>query len=672
MEQSKIKVLLGQEKSFIEYETPTIPNKKDIEGYKLPKENQKFNRWKFPKDRDFNLLSESEQLSTIKYVLQKRKEGHWFYNNGEPTYITGVHWFYLTFWQLDVGYADYRASDRDKFYFWDFCVKDENCYGMINMENRRGGKTEQANCMIYEYISRTERADAGIQSKTNTDAKVVFLKLIRAWKRIPQWLNPIDEGDTQPKAALRFFEPSKRSSKSKEKSYGVALDSMIDFGTAKDEHYDGKKLHRYFRDECGKTVEGDVYESWQIVKECLVQGQNIIGKAVLSTTVEEMEKKGGKNFKKLWDSSDNSDRDANGRTITGLLPYFKPAWYCLEGFIDIYGNSVTETPEKPVMGIDGKLIKIGSKEYLLNKRASLAGSALASEKRKYPFEVDEAFGVIYANIWEQDIIEIINRAEKEAQSEEKSKIIQIQYVKMYEFNDVVEITNYKPNDDLVKILEPIQSGCKYTLGIDSIGTDNETGSETGSRLAAVLTKGFGGMEAISFAPTLTYSERPDKLETAYEKIALIVKYVAQKGGLIQTVGELNAGGTNLLNYLINRGLKKYMMKKPKSLGTSSIGTDGKYWIYRDEHVKSFQVLLANRFIRRYGHNLKIMSLIKSLQIFGKQNADEADAFLISLLGFTDFDKPLEKKEDKRSYWVSRFENGKMIWEERTNEPKENN
>ena len=659
MEQLKNRFKLGQETSFIEYETPTIPNKKDIDGYALPKENQKFTRWKFPKDRDFNLLSESEQLETVKYVLKKRKDGHWFYNNGEPTYITGVHWFYLTFWQLDVGYADYRASDRDKFYYWDYCVTDESSYGMINMENRRGGKTEQANCMIYEYISRTERADAGIQSKTNTDAKVVFLKLTRAWKRIPQWLNPIDEGDTQPKAALRFFEPSKRSTKGKDKSYGVALDSMIDFGTAKDEHYDGKKLHRYFRDEAGKTTEGDVYESWQIVKECLVQGQNIIGKAIISTTVEEMEKKGGKNFKKLWDSSDNSNRDANGRTITGLLPYFKPAYYCLEGFIDIYGNSVTQTPDKPVLGIDGKWITIGSKQYLDNKRASLSGSALASEKRKYPFEADEAFGVVYANIWEQDVIEIINRAEKE----EKTNPSQIQYVKMYEFDGKVETNPSKKDDDVVKILEPIQSDCKYTLGIDSIGTDNETGSEDGSRLAVVLTKGFGGMEKMSFSAVLTYSERPDKLESAYEKIALIVKYVEQKGGLIQVVGELNAGGTNLLNYLINRGLKKFMMKRPKSLGTSFESTDGKYWIYRDEHVKSFQILLANRFIRRYGHNMKIMSLIHSLQMFGKQNADEADAFLVSLLGFTDFDKPVVKEKPKKPTILSKIENGKTIWYE---------
>jgi hypothetical protein len=50
-------------------------------------------------------------------------------------------------------------------------------------------------------------------------------------------------------------------------------------------------------------------------------------------------------------------------------------------------------------------------------------------------------------------------------------------------------------------------------------------------------------------------------------------------------------------------------------------------------------------------------------MFGKQNADEADAFLVSLLGFTDFDKPVVKEKPKKATILSKIENGKTIWYE---------
>lgn len=90
-------------KTHIIYETPVIPEKSTIDGYGLPKKDQKFTRWKYPTDKDFDKLSPGEQDKIIDFVLYKREYGHWFFNNGVITYITGVHWFYLTFWRLDVG-----------------------------------------------------------------------------------------------------------------------------------------------------------------------------------------------------------------------------------------------------------------------------------------------------------------------------------------------------------------------------------------------------------------------------------------------------------------------------------------------------------------------------------------------------------------------------------------
>ena len=63
----------------------------------------------------------------------------------------------------------------------------------------------------------------------------------------------------------------------------------------------------------------------------------------------------------------------------------------LEGFIDEYGYSVVEDPEKPIMGIHGDYITQGSRSYIDERRLGLKGQALAAEKRKYPLTIDEAF-----------------------------------------------------------------------------------------------------------------------------------------------------------------------------------------------------------------------------------------------------------------------------------------
>ena len=43
----------------------------------------------------------------IEEEFDSREEGHWFNNNGKPTYITGAHYMYLQWTKIDVGYPDF-------------------------------------------------------------------------------------------------------------------------------------------------------------------------------------------------------------------------------------------------------------------------------------------------------------------------------------------------------------------------------------------------------------------------------------------------------------------------------------------------------------------------------------------------------------------------------------
>ena len=64
------------------------------------------------------------------------ENGFWFINKGNPVYITGAHYFYLNWWELNTGYPDFRDTDRQLFYFWEYIKEDDNCYGILEITKR--------------------------------------------------------------------------------------------------------------------------------------------------------------------------------------------------------------------------------------------------------------------------------------------------------------------------------------------------------------------------------------------------------------------------------------------------------------------------------------------------------------------------------------------------------
>lgn len=367
----------------------TPPPKEQIANWNLPVEDQKFYRITPPDN--FLQLPRDRQLDFMREDLRRRINGYWFYNNGQIEYVTGVHYFYLNHWKIDTGdYPAFRDSDRDIFYLWQHVENNPDLSGLVYITCRRSGKTWISSVILYEYISRNEDSIAGIQSKTGDDAKKVLRKLVSAWKKIPSWNKPTDSGDTNPQNELKFEEPSKRSSKGEQKKYKKVLNSSIQYGASTEEYFDGFKLKRYLADEFGKSNKIDIWRRWLIVKECLNVGSRIIGKAIFTTTVEELDK-GGSAAKKIWSTSDIRKAKADGKTESGMIRIFKPAYYGLEGFIDAYGYSVVDDPEIPIVNFEGEVLTRGAKTYLMTRRKGMEVDQLSSEKRKYPFSINEAF-----------------------------------------------------------------------------------------------------------------------------------------------------------------------------------------------------------------------------------------------------------------------------------------
>ena len=103
--------------------------------------------------------------------------------------------------------------------------------------------------------------------------------------------------------------------------------------------------------------------------------------------------KGGENFKKLYNDSDVTKRNANGQTRSGLYSLFVPMEWNYEGYIDSYGIPVFEDPKEKILGPHGNEIKSGVITYWQNEVDGLKGDqeALNEFYRQFPRTTQHAF-----------------------------------------------------------------------------------------------------------------------------------------------------------------------------------------------------------------------------------------------------------------------------------------
>jgi len=142
---------------------------------------------------------------------------------------------------------------------------------------------------------------------------------------------------------------------------------------------DGEKIFRSLLDESGKYPPDVPFSDyWYIVKTSHRIGSNIVGKAMVVSTVNAM-KKGGSEFKKIWDDSNPLERNQNEQTKSDLYRIFIDSVYCLEGFFDSYGFSILENPKRAVLSDLGKTITERSVTFLKNELQSPNQAACTGE-----------------------------------------------------------------------------------------------------------------------------------------------------------------------------------------------------------------------------------------------------------------------------------------------------
>ena len=386
-----LKIALPKVKDVVEFE-------KDKWTYTpYPKE---LNRIKSVFDwEEYPLDFKEKWYDYIDKEFTRREEGFWFINKGVPTYITGTNYMYLQWSKIDVGQPDFRESNRLFYIFWEACKSDTRSYGMCYLKNRRSGFSFMSSAESVNLATISTDSRYGILSKSGADAKKMFTdKVVPISVNYPFFFKPIQDGMDRPKTELAYRVPASKFTRRKLDSNETlkeitGLDTTIDWKNTGDNSYDGEKLKLLVHDESGKWERPtNILNNWRVTKTTLRLGSRIIGKCMMGSTSNSLDK-GGANFKKLYNDSDVTERNANGQTRSGLYSLFIPMEWNYEGYIDSYGLPVFDKPKKDTKGPNKEIIDQGVIEYWQNEVEGLKSDqdALNEFYRQFPRTTKHAF-----------------------------------------------------------------------------------------------------------------------------------------------------------------------------------------------------------------------------------------------------------------------------------------
>jgi hypothetical protein len=518
-----------------------------------------------------------EWYDYIDEEFRRREEGYWFYNRGLATYITGSHYMFLQWSKIDVGAADYRESNRLFYIFWEACKADQRCYGMCYLKNRRSGFSFMASADTVNQATISSDSRFGILSKSGADAKKMFTdKVVPISINYPFFFRPIQDGMDRPKTELAYRVPASKLTRRK-LDEGITseeiegLDTTIDWKNTGDNSYDGEKLKLLVHDESGKWEKPDnILNNWRVTKTTMRLGSKIVGKCMMGSTSNALDK-GGENFKKLYYASDVTQRNRNGQTSSGLYSLFIPMEWNYEGFIDAYGIPVFEKPKDAVKDAHGDLITTGVIEHWENEVDGLKNDqdSLNEYYRQFPRTEKHAFRD-EAKLSLFNLTKIYEQIDYNEDMRNKTLVTQGNFQWAGGIKDTT--VNFIPDNNgrfLISWIPParlqnrviIKNGVKYpgndhvgAFGCDSYdisGTVDKKGSK-GSLHG--LTK-FSMEEAPFNMFFLEYISRPPTAEIFFEDVLMALHFYG-----MPILAENNK--PRLLYYLKRRGYRQFSINRP--------------------------------------------------------------------------------------------------------------
>jgi hypothetical protein len=380
----------------------------------------------------------------------------------------------------------------------------------------------------------------------------------------------------RPKTELAYRVPAskltRRKLESKEELKELeGLDTTIDWKNTGDNSYDGEKLKILAHDESGKWERPDnILNNWRVTKTTLRLGSRIVGKCMMGSTSNALEK-GGNNFKKLYYDSSVERRNKNGQTSSGLYSLFIPMEWSYEGYIDTYGLPVFDTPQTPIIGVDGEEIDIGVIEHWENEAEGLKQDqdGLNEFYRQFPRTEKHAF----RDETKESLFNLVKIYEQVDYNEEVHNIASITKGS-FQWQNGIKDTRvvFYPNNDgrfLISWVPPknlqnqviIKNGIKYpgndhlgAFGCDSYDISGTVDGKGSNGSLHGLTK-FSMEDAPPNHFFLEYISRPQTAEMFFEDVLMALVFYG-----MPILAENNK--PRLLYYLKRRGYRGFSMNRP--------------------------------------------------------------------------------------------------------------
>lgn len=366
------KIVTLQDNGWYQYELPEPPrDEREVLFYDLPKKEQ---YWRIPPRLNFKNCTQTQKVEFINQERERWLNGCWFFNNGEPTYITGMHYDHLVNQTFEFGKAMYFDQQRLDFYMRDYTRNDNNCYGTVWFKPRRYGMTaEELTNAIYAGMEDFKRF-IGLVSNEGTKCITTLMRpIIDCIIARPKYMRPnfYRPSGKKPRKAMEFHDGQIEFDEDGAMEEFSSLAGHIFPYNTTAAAMDGTKKHYIIMDEVWKWIIASVMETLGVVKKC-VENFGIAGKLSLLSTMGDSDDyhEAVKEGIKIGDDSNPDVRDLNGRTTSGLYRYFVSAIHSkvlpIE-FTDKYGFVNKDRATTFIMNDRAKLDP-NSKEYLFEVR----------------------------------------------------------------------------------------------------------------------------------------------------------------------------------------------------------------------------------------------------------------------------------------------------------------
>ena len=270
-------------------------------------------------------------------------------------------------------------------------------------------------------------------------------------------------------------------------------------------------------------------------------------------------------------------------------------------------------------------------------RASDSGDDLRAFVRNNPRSLQDIFESGEGSRWEDDVASIIRQQRKDVLKDKPlyKKAIVIDYSGKAEIID--------NNKGAITYIEEPKQGVDYYTVVDGVATGTDSGSENGSKVAALIIKGFDP-SGLSYQPVAMYYERPKSVEASYINITNLSTAYNKHGGFKGIMAEANAStADHFATFLKKKGLGKYIMYRRDLFGNNKVNS-AKPFHYVTSDVRNYQMRQANPFMRKYGSSVTLLPLLDQMLMASDVNTDILDAWLMLFLALPDgYDEPVKEK-----------------------------